>query len=87
MQKGGIVGASEFLRPQYSELFEVDYEKELVLIVDQIESLLENDDRLNNVGKRASQRARQYNAVQNAQQLQQILAHVVQRQPRQQFSV
>ena len=87
MQKGGTVGASEFLRPQYSELFEVDYEKELVLIVDQIESLLENDDRLNDVGKRASQRARQYNAVQNAQQLQQILAHVVQRQPRQQFSV
>ena len=82
MQKGSSVGASEFLRSHYSELFEVDYERELFKIVDQIESLLENDYGLNDVGKRASQRARQYNAVQNAKQLQQILAHVVQ-QPEQ----
>ena len=82
MQKGGSVGASEFLRSHYSELFEVDYEKELFKIVDQIESLFENDYRLNYVGKKTSQRARQYNAVQNAKQLQQILAHVVQ-QPEQ----
>ena len=73
VQKSGSVCASEFLSSHYLELFEVVYERE---------SLLENDYRLNHVGKRASQKGRQYNAVKNAKQLQQILVRVVQ-QPEQ----
>lgn len=57
----------------------MDFDVPAAKLAEHIADLFRDDEKLQNVGKNASNRARQYTAKQNAEKLQNILTQVVQR--------